>query len=66
MSNSAGNCPSDRSRAVARPQVIAAVPIRRPRLSDPEPAQELHRDIDAGTHRFVVCTLHIDPIVALL
>src|SRR5260370_11290847 len=39
---------------------------RRPRLRNPEPIEELHRDIRAGTHRFVVRTLHIDCIVALL
>jgi hypothetical protein len=35
-------------------------------LRDPKPVEELHRDIRAGTHRFFVCTLHIDRIVALL
>jgi hypothetical protein len=35
-------------------------------LRDPEPVEELHRDIRAGTHRFFVRTLHIDRIVALL
>jgi hypothetical protein len=30
---------------------------RRPRLRDPEPVEELHRDIDASTHRFVVRAL---------
>jgi hypothetical protein len=39
---------------------------RRPRLRDPEPIEELHRDIRAGTHRFFVRTLHIDRTVALL
>ena len=39
---------------------------RRPRLRNPEPVEELHRDIRAGTHRFFVRTLHIDRIVALL
>jgi hypothetical protein len=35
-------------------------------LRDPEPVEELHRDVGAGTHRFVVRAFHIDRIVALL
>jgi hypothetical protein len=36
--------------------------FHRPRLRDPEPVQELHRKIDAGTHRFLVGTALFEEI----